>query len=337
MKKIICLLLAAVVLLLSAGCNNQSEPTEPPQAEQTAPQTNNVRPTYKPNVHYSNSASPSYEHIVEDGGAYYTLEERLEQSNTTDIVKATYLGAAKVKPQCYYFFQIDELVRGEIIDTTIAIPIESISYSIVSDSVLDSSPITGYKTFTNYSVGSKYLLLLNRISTPHLSEEDMVYLSVPYLVIGLDKEGRPMLSSSFLYNEALASHVKSEALKKEITDGKLIDCILELTKDDAYKESSVNITDKNLVIENAEYVLNVEIISRNEYDSYSDLYSMYKCKVISTDKGTIEWQPATESGYVYIALTDSKVKIGEKYTIACKKQAGDYYLTSRNAIFPYTE
>ena len=337
MKKLISLLLISVILLLSVGCKEQEqkESTEHSETQETQEiQATKVRATYKPNVQYQNKVAFGFESIIEDGGIYRSFDKLLEETNTTDIVKATYLGAAKRTPNCYFFFEINEVVRGEIIDTTIAVPEINVRYSISTP----DCPISGYHTYTDYVVGSKYLLLLERTSTPHLAEKDIANISPSYLVIPLDNAGEPIVSESLLYNQNLLLHVESEEIKKQINDGKLIDCILELTKEDAYKykDSPINIIDKDTVIDRADYVLNIEIVSCVGSE-YSNLSAEYRCKFISASKGSVSWQPTTESGYVYVELTKSKIKIGEKYTVAVGKQAGKYFLISRNAIFPYTE
>ena len=350
MKKILSLLLIFILLFLCVGCDQREEPTEQPtQTEETLGQNepaNKARDIYVPKVEIDANIEFE-ERIFTFLGV--SFEELLSRTTTTDVVIGEYLGAAYVLPNYYFFFKVDRLIKGEIHQETIAVCTDRSSYyyemvdyfetvenktdvnvtlSVSSGLSLYSSRIpNGQKFYTKYREGHHYLLLLNRISTPHLKTEDLLRFTEESIGIPVDKDGVPVVVSSKMYDTSLTSNIENEEIKQRVTNGELIDVILELTKDDVYQESSVNIVDKNTVLANATYILNVEVYYENR-DYENDLYSSYDCNVISVEKGDISRKK------IALNLTDSKVKIGGKYTVALDE---NFELVSRNAIFEIPE
>ena len=334
------------MLFLCVGCNNESEPTEQPtQSSETLGQNdtqNKARALYVPKVEIDPKLKFKERTYSFPG---FSFEEQLTRATTTDVVIGEYLGAAYVIPNYYFFFKVDKLIKGEIHQETIAVCTDISNYYILACgdvdnrdemntlSIITSLPLSppkipdGQRFYSEYRKGKHYLLLLNRVSTPHLDTEDLLRFTEESIGIPVDDTGAPIIASSKMYQLSLASTIKTDEVKERVAKGELIDVILELTKDDVYEESSVNIVDKDTVLSNATHIINVEICYQNrEYKN--DLYSRYDCKIISVEKG--EYKRETGS----FSLTDAKVKIGGKYTIALDEKGK---LISRNAIFPYTE
>ena len=325
MKKIICLLLAAVVLLLSVGCNQQ-EPigeTEP---------IVEARKTYRPEKkEYDNSPFSSGYYNVFDT-SYQSFEACLK--NTTDIFKATFLGTVKDNTTKYFFFdfEINEIIKGELDGNTVTVCVNPANYSGVG--CFDEIPpegASGYNTNSiPYGKTKSYLLLLSR-RAESWNDTDWFIPIHNSLVIPLDENGKPDIQASKMYGIDLLSNILSKELKESVANGNLINAVLENTKNNPKVikvDGFIDETDPITVMTSATYVLVVEIKAKRSQSIAFNGSEAFDYKVIKSIKG----EPTREIGV--IRASSEKLKVGEQYVIAFSE---NYSVISRNAIFPYTE
>lgn len=325
MKKIICLILALVILLLSVGCNQQepSSPTETSAVEKVVP------PTYKVTAQEKQERTLSrlYTHSTCD---YF--EEFLK--NTTHIVKAKFLEAIEIKDQNVFNFEILDVIKGELSDETISVIYTPSQYD---GCVGNIDGVEFFSTYTvGYEAGKDYLLLLKRVSTAYLDKDVLYFIDQGSLVIPLDEAGAPDISSAQMYHIDLVRCIKDESLKAAISEGKFLEKILELTEKNPIVFNSygelLDETNATSIISSAENVFIIELKSQNtKYAGHTDVRffeANYIFDVVETSKGSAKKLNGN------ITLPIDKVEVGKKYLVALDSNG---WLVGRNAIFPYTE
>ena len=316
-KRILCLILSLCILFLSTGCNNEVEEGEP------------VRPTYRATANvYDNVPFPISDRIGDAGYSYF--ESFLNR--TTNIVKATFLGTVKVAPDDYFFnFKVTEEIKGRVDKDEISLFVYTECYMWLP---LDKPDYDTYRI--DYEVGKNYLLMFQRVSMTHL-QEDLLRPIHDSLVIPLDDNGIPDISSSLMYNTPFIEHVKDENLKQDILDGKLIERVLDLTRDNPEFADNVDIntTDVTDILKQSECIIVVRINEVYEYDrAIHNFFSRScDCVVLEVIKGE-----CSKDEIKRITLTTSKIEVGGTYLLAVNFFEGDsknIYLSSKNSIFPW--
>lgn len=321
MKKLISLLLISVILLLSVGCNSQEQPSES-VSETTGTEVKQIAlTTYK--VSSDKKKSRTFISANSHWQCQY-FEKYLDK--TTHIVKAKFLESFDIEWEKVVNFEISEVIRGELIDKTISVIYNPIGY-------LNNGEHFSTDTI-EYKVGNEYLLLLRRVSTPYLDEDVLHPIDDGSLIIPLDANGNADIKQAKIYQQELVNWIGDESLKTAIEDGKFLEKLLEMTKDNPSVANSygelLNETDLVRIVSGASNVFFIEIKAELEYNGNGNLFYIgdYKCEVFRTVKG----DPDVLNGTIELPI--DKVEVGKKYLVALD----DYgFLVGRNAIFPYTE
>ena len=332
MKKIICLLLAAVVLLLSVGCNQQ----EPKESAETPlePLFSNTTGLYSPeSKEYDNTP---YGIVAEDiqigsfDNIYLYFEDCLKY--TTDVVKARFLGTVKKSNKYFFDFEIIDPMKGNFDSKEISVHLYPMNYMGFESRYGESPHVAGYSTYDiSYEVGINYLLLLKRIETT-FCEKDFLCFASDFLVIPLTSEGKVDINNTKMYGIELAYNVYNATIKQGIQDGMLIEKIMETVRDNPtslkLEENSSYETDTLKLYDEATYIFIIEPQSTKWSNSGYYSYFGYRRPVNITKviKGDID----AESFERNITLP-TEMKDGEPYLIMLDK---NFSILSRSAIFP---
>ena len=304
MKKIICLLLAAVVLLLFIGC--QKDADVPPETEKTYQNKGLSEASSTQTKSYRN-----FERIVTD---------------STDIIKATYKGMNLSKGYYLVDFYVYDTIRGDIKNGIL-----TIHYLPTNTTVLNAdSPISYSTNKILYKPEKDYLLFLNRSNTVY-TEGYFFEPAEASLIIPLAESGEPIIKDSKLYSQPLNEHLDNSVFDG-IEENAFLDKV-KITQNDYSQEGYRTIVTpkRDDVLKNAQFLFTVQI---EEMEETPQVYyrSLCKCKVIETHKGEA-------SEHIQAFLPTEKVEIGKKYVIAVEKGqtnllTEDYYVpTSKNSVF----
>ena len=323
MKKIICLLLAAVVLLLSVGCNQQepSSPTEQPTEEkQTEPKVYDNSPYESANIGW-------------EGWGYTYIEYLLK--NATDVVKATYVGTVK-KPPNYYFhdFEVKEVFKGGCENGLLTVFASSQYYSF--GGYEETPPVLSYETSNiNYEIEKDYLLLLCRSQNVFMYEDRIESID-DSLVIPFDQNGNINAEGCKLYGIDLRLSIRDKETSDALENGNFVDRVLELTKYNPQILNKIDTTEKSLetIINEADYAMVIKPEEKIE-DAFEPYWcSKYSCKIIDLLKGTdLE---KTAGSDIRIKLPTERIELGKTYLVAIEKTSvGVYEPTTRYSVIPY--
>lgn len=331
MKKIICLLLAAVVLLLSVGCNQQ----EPKESAETPlePLFSNTTGLYSPeskeydNTPYDTGIGSTTRSLHDIG--YMFFEDKF--NDITDIVKAKFIGTVKVNDMYFFDFEIKKSVKGNFDSKEISIYLSPMRYFLGGGYPEGAPHVGGYSTYgIPYEVGSDYLLLLERTSTS-FSQKDFLCFAHDSLLIPLDSEENPDISKSRMYEMEFLPNIREASAKEKIQNGGLIEYILEGTKNNSNVKNiseNMNGTDVLSLYDSAVHVIIVEpkSIIRPQFSYYSYFGNARSVNITKVIKGDID----AESFERNITLP-TEMKDGEPYLIMLDK---NFSVLSRSAIFP---
>lgn len=316
MKRIICLILATVVLLLSVGCNNQSDPTEPPQTEQPTEEKQT-----EPKVYDNSPYSGGMKNGWMDWG-YNEFEAFLPR--VSDIVKATFVGTVKKDANYLYDFEVKSVIKGTCQKELITVFVQPLEYDF--GWYTGKIPTTHFETYEiDYLVGKDYLLLLSRKQIAYL-DEDLLTPIENSLVIPLDESGNIKSEDCKLYDTDLALHLKDSETATALQNGTFIDKVLELTKDnsDVYYDSISKETDPAAVLSEAECVMTIKVGKKLNNFDYPYYVGEYYFEVVENFKGNYD--------ETTIDLPAEKVEAGKVYTVALNEKGK---LSGRNSIFSH--
>ncbi len=325
MKKLISLLLISVILLLSVGCNSQEKPNESVSETTSAEVKPIALTTYKVS---SDKKKDRTWRMLRTSSGYRRFEDYL--NNVTHIIKAKFSESFEIEYENVLNFEISEVIRGELIDKTISVIYSPCEYQG------GEGEVDFFSTYpVEYNMGNEYLLLLRRVSTPYLDEDILHPIDDGSLIIPLDANGNADIKQAKIYQQELTNWIGDASLKTAIEDGKFLEKLLEITKDNPSVFNSygdlLNETDIYRILSGASNVFFIEIKEKLEYDNeYNKSFYIgdYKCEVFKTVKG----DPDILNGTIRLPI--DKVEVGKKYLVALD----DYgFLVGRNAIFPYTE
>ena len=252
---------------------------------------------------------------------YITFEEALLLSS--NVVVAQYVGYRNFGNETIEFeFVVLENVLGNSADR-IYVYARNANVSIIGSTSIDLYNITDL----NFRVGGQYLLVLNRIWSPHRKVQENGYNLLNNIVIDLEN-----LQNSSMYNEPLYLHSELDFRRGRLSEAQVIDYVREITKNNPPAVEYVMSSCVTEIVDGSDYILLIEV---NEFHSMArtDIQhtDIFHCTVVQVIKGALE--PGFELAMVFLADT---VRPGEQHIIAVRRVgegSSMFKFTSRYSLF----